>query len=105
VSIHESVPYPHNDLVIYGTKGRITGRGVTRSRSSGALEVHTGEGQPARTQYPVTNAHAACVAAFSRALAQGRAPTPSGLDGLRSVELTEAMARSAWDGVHVRLAR
>ena len=28
----------------------------------------------------------------------------TGIDGLRSVELTEAMARSAWEGVHVRLA-
>jgi hypothetical protein len=29
---------------------------------------------------------------------------PSGLDGLHNVQLTDAMARSAWDGVHVRLA-
>ena len=104
VSIHERAPYPHNDLVVYGTKGRITGRGVTRSRSSGVLEVHTGRGSTTRTEYPVTNAHAECVAAFSRALHAGQSPTPAGLDGLRSVQLTEAMARSAWDGVHVRLA-
>jgi predicted dehydrogenase len=103
VSIHEKVPYPHNDLVIYGAKGRITGRGVTRSRSCGEVEVLTGEGEVYRTQYPVTNAHAACVAAFSEALLMQRDPVPSGLDGLRSVQLTEAMARSAWDGVHVRL--
>jgi hypothetical protein len=29
---------------------------------------------------------------------------PSGIDGLRSVQLTEAMARSAAEGVHVRVA-
>ena len=104
VSIHENAPYPHNDLVIYGTKGRITGRGVTRSRASGEVEVYTGEGQSRRTRYPVINAHAACVEAFSQALLDRRAPDPSGTDGLRSVQLTEAMARSAWDGVHVRLA-
>ena len=104
VSVHERTPYPHNDLVIYGAKGRITGRGVTRSRSSGELEVYAGEGQVRRTHYPITNAHSACVAAFSQALLERRNPMPSGLDGLRSVQLTEAMARSAWDGVHVRLA-
>jgi 1,5-anhydro-D-fructose reductase (1,5-anhydro-D-mannitol-forming) len=104
VSIHERTPYPHNDLVIYGSRGRITGRGVTRSRASGEIEVHVGEDQPRRTQYPVINAHAACVADFSAALIEGREPAVSGIDGLRSVQLTEAMARSAWDGVHVRLA-
>jgi hypothetical protein len=30
--------------------------------------------------------------------------TPSGIDGLRSVQLTEAMAKSAWDKITVRLA-
>jgi len=104
VSVHERAPYPHNDLVIYGTKGRITGRGVTRSRASGVLEVYTGRGNATSTEYPAINAHAVCVAAFGRALLEERAPTASGIDGLRSVQLTEAMARSAWDGVHVRLA-
>ncbi len=41
---------------------------------------------------------------FSKALLEGRDLSPSGIDGLRSIELTEAMAKSAWDGVHVRLA-
>jgi 1,5-anhydro-D-fructose reductase (1,5-anhydro-D-mannitol-forming) len=104
VSIHERTPYPHNDLVIYGSKGRITGRGVTRSRASGELEVHTDSGTPRRAQYPVIDAHAACVADFSAALMAGRQPSACGIDGLRSVELTEAMARSAWEGVHIRLA-
>lgn len=104
VSIHEKAPYPHNDMVIYGTKGRITGRGVTRSRDSGVLEVLTSDGKVQRIEYPVMNAHEACVIEFSRALLAGRAPAASGIDGLRSVQVTDAMARSAWDGVHVRLA-
>ena len=104
VSVHERTPYPHNDLVVYGTKGRITGRGVTRSRASGEIEVRTTEGKVWRRQYPVIDAHAACVADFSRALRENREPSASGLDGLRSVQLTEAMARSAWEGLHVRLA-
>jgi 1,5-anhydro-D-fructose reductase (1,5-anhydro-D-mannitol-forming) len=103
VSVHEKAPHPHNDFVIYGSKGRITGRGLTRSRSGGELHVLGADGKTKVTAYPATNAHAACVADFSRALLEGRAPSPSGIDGLRSVELTDAMARSAWDGIHVRL--
>ena len=104
VNINENAPNPHNDFVIYGTKGRITGRGVTRSRASGELQVLTNDGKTRRTEYPVTNAHEACVIGFSKALIEDRDPSPSGIDGLRSVQLTEAMARSAWEGVHVRIA-
>ena len=104
VNINEKAPNPHNDFVIYGSKGRITGRGVTRSRASGELQILMNDGKTRRTQYPVANAHEACVISFSRSLIEGRDPSPSGIDGLRSVQLTEAMARSAWDGVHVRLA-
>jgi hypothetical protein len=32
--------------------------------------------------------------AFERAITSGREPSPSGLDGLRSVELTTAIANS-----------
>jgi 1,5-anhydro-D-fructose reductase (1,5-anhydro-D-mannitol-forming) len=104
VNINEKAPNPHNDFVLYGSKGRITGRGVTRSRASGVLEILTNDGKNRRTEYPVTNAHEACVIGFSKALLEGRDPSPSGIDGLRSVQITDAMARSAWDGVHVRLA-
>jgi 1,5-anhydro-D-fructose reductase (1,5-anhydro-D-mannitol-forming) len=104
LSVHEKTPFPHNDFVIYGSKGRITGRGLTRSRSGGELQVMTADGKTRSTEFPAINAHGACVAAFSDALLEGRDPAPSGIDGLRSVQLTDAMARSAWDGVHVRLA-
>ena len=104
LSVHEKTPFPHNDFVIYGSKGRITGRGLTRSRAGGELHVMTADGKTRSTEFPAINAHGACVAAFSEALLNGRDPVPSGIDGLRSVQLTDAMARSAWDGVHVRLA-
>ncbi|MCC7485569.1 MAG: Gfo/Idh/MocA family oxidoreductase [Burkholderiales bacterium] len=103
-SVHEQTPCPHNDFVIYGSRGRILGRGLTRSRAGGELLVTGAGGRTRATAYPAINAHAECVAAFSRALAEGRDPVPSGIDGLRSVQLTDAMARSAREGVHVRLA-
>jgi len=104
LSVHEKSPFPHNDFVIYGSKGRILGRGLTRSREGGGLQVMTTDGKTRSTEFPAINAHGACVAAFSDALLAGRDPVPSGIDGLRSVQLTDAMARSAADGVHVRLA-
>src|SRR5262245_17982819 len=104
VSVHETVPLPRNDFVIYGGKGRIVGQGLTRSRSPGQLRVTTADGRNTVTEFPVMDAHTAAVAAFSDALIDGREPVPSGLDGLRSAQLAEAMARSAADGVHVRLA-
>ncbi|MBI3917044.1 MAG: Gfo/Idh/MocA family oxidoreductase [Betaproteobacteria bacterium] len=104
LSVHEKSPFPHNDFVIYGAKGRILGRGLTRSRAGGELQVMTADGKTRTTEFPPINAHGACVAAFSDALLKGRDPVPSGIDGLRSVQVTDAMARSAWGGVHVRLA-
>lgn len=104
LSVHESAPYPYNDFVIQGSTGRITGRGLTRSRAGGELFVLTADGKERRTEYSAINAHAACVAAFSADVRENRATSPSGIDGLRSVQLTEAMAKSAWDKVTVRLA-
>jgi 1,5-anhydro-D-fructose reductase (1,5-anhydro-D-mannitol-forming) len=104
LSVHEKSPFPHNDFVIYGSRGRILGRGLTRSRAGGELQVLTADGKTRSSGFPAIDAHGACVAAFSDALLAVRDPVPSGIDGLRSVQLTDAMARSAGDGVHVRLA-
>jgi len=104
VSVHEKAPHPYNNYVIHGSKGRITGKGLTRSRAPGELNVLTGDGKSRTTEFPAVNAHAACIVAFSKTLLEGRGPCPSGYDGLQSVRLTDAMARSAWDGVHVTLA-
>ena len=73
-------------------------------RAGGVLEVKTTDGKSRAVEYPATNAHEACVVGFSRILLEAGEPSASGVDGLRSIQLTDAMARSAWDGVHVRLA-
>jgi 1,5-anhydro-D-fructose reductase (1,5-anhydro-D-mannitol-forming) len=104
LTVHETAPYPHNDYVIQGSKGRITGRGLTRSRAGGVMEVLTADGKTRRMEFPAINAHGVSVAAFSAAVRDNLAPNPSGIDGLRSVQLTEVMAKSAWDKVTVRLA-
>ena len=104
LNVNQSTPNPHNDFVIYGSKGRITGRALTRSRAGGELQVMTNQGASRSTKYPAINAHEACVVGFSEALLAGQPPSASGIDGLRSVQLTDAMGKSAWEGVHVRLA-
>ena len=104
LNVNQSMPDPHNDFVIYGTKGRITGRGLTRSRAGGVMQVHLNDGTSRTEQYPAINAHEACVIDFSKAILEDRAPAATGIDGLRSVQLTDAMKKSAWEGVHVRLA-
>ena len=104
LNVNQSTPNPHNDFIIYGSKGRITGKGLTRSRAGGELQVLLNDGTSRNAEYPAIDAHAACVAGFSQALLDGSAPSASGIDGLRSVQLTDAMGKSAWEGVHVRLA-
>lgn len=104
LNVNQSTPHPHNDFVIYGSKGRITGRALTRSRAGGELQVRLNDGATRSTAYPAINAHEACVVGFSKVLLEGGAPSASGIDGLRSVQLTDAMGKSAWEGVHVRLA-
>ena len=47
-SVHEKAPFPYNDFVIHGNKGRITGKGLTRSRMGGELQVTTADGKTRR---------------------------------------------------------
>ncbi|HEX2828289.1 MAG TPA: Gfo/Idh/MocA family oxidoreductase [Burkholderiales bacterium] len=103
VSIHETTPFPHNDFVIYAGKGRIIGRGMTRSRAGGQMHITAADGKTRVQEYPAINAHEACVIDFSKAILEGRDPGATGYDGLKSVELTVAMAESAWNGKQVKL--
>ena len=91
---NETVPHPRNEITIYGTKGRIVGTRFTRSRFDGDLTVTVGHEETV-THYPAPQAHRGCLAAFTQAVLESREPDPSGLDGLRSVQLCDAIARSA----------
>jgi predicted dehydrogenase len=81
VSVHEKTPYPHNDFVIYASRGRIIGRGLTRSRQGGVMEVIGADGKTRSKEYPAIDAHAACIGDFSRMLLEGGEPRASGVDG------------------------
>ena len=90
---NESIRDPLNDIVIYGSAGRIVGTSFTRSRSDGELAVLTDEGETI-TRYQAPEAHRLSLAAFTHAVLTGEQPNASGLDGLRSAQTCEAIIRS-----------
>lgn len=93
-NLNETIGDPQNDIAIYGSAGRIVGTAFTRSRSDGELAVLTEDGETV-TDYPAPEAHRLSVAAFTRAVLSGSQPNASGLDGLRSAQVCEAIGRSA----------
>ncbi len=102
VNANQSVPNTQPDLSIYGTEGTVLGRSVTRPNLQGRFSII---GQDGRTERDVSSVGAflATVANFADAVLEGRDPSPSGVDGLRSVELTDALARSVREQRTVRL--
>lgn len=90
---NESLRDPLNDIVIYGSAGRIVGTSFTRSRSDGELAVLSDSGETV-TRYQAPEAHRLSLAAFTHAVLRGEEPNASGLDGLRSAQICEAIARS-----------
>lgn len=97
VNSNQCAPFPLNDITIHGTKGRITGVNLTRSRVGGELHVVTESGETV-TPYPASGAHRRCLAAYTDAVLSDREPNPSGVDGLRSAQLCAAIQRSAREG-------
>ena len=102
VNGNQKTPNYQADLDIYGSKGRIVWDQLTRPWLEGELRVFTERGETA-TPYSNKDAYRRTVAAFNDAVLRNREPNASGRDGLRSVELTEAIAKSAREGVLVEL--
>ena len=102
LNFNHKVTDNQQDIHIYGTKGRILGRSTSRPFMDGELRVKIGD-QETVTPVSSRDAYAREIAAFNRAVLEDREPDASGLDGLRSVQLTEAILKSARDGVRVKL--
>ena len=90
---NQETPFPLNEFVIYGTQGRISGKGITRPLQEGQMTLTTKQGEVTST-WSTMDCYDRLVAAFSVSVLAGREPAPSGLDGLRSVQLTAAIATS-----------
>lgn len=100
---NQLTPMPLNDIVIHGTTGRIDGRGITRPMQEGEMRIATADGE--RTEhYQTHDCYKDLVKALTQAILDGRDPNPSGVDGLRCVQITDAILKSAREGVLVSVA-
>jgi 1,5-anhydro-D-fructose reductase (1,5-anhydro-D-mannitol-forming) len=103
VNANQKVPNFQPDIDIYGTAGRIVGVDCTRPFRDGELRVLAASGEQV-TKHSSRDAVVRSIAAFNDAVAHDREPNASGLDGLRSVQLTDAVVRSAREGRLVEVA-
>jgi 1,5-anhydro-D-fructose reductase (1,5-anhydro-D-mannitol-forming) len=103
VNANQKVPNFQPDIDIYGTAGRIVGVDCARPFRDGELRVLTASGEQV-TKHSSGDAVVRSIAAFNDAVAHDREPNASGLDGLRSVQLTDAVIRSAREGRLVEVA-
>lgn len=78
------------------------GHNVTRPNLTGSISLTGRDGSSERT-VSSAGAFVTTIGNFADAVLEGREPSPSGLDGLRSVELIDALARSARERRSVRL--
>lgn len=102
LNANQRVPMHRPDFAVYGTRGRALGRNVTRPWCSGMVEIAT-EGEPERVErHSNDDAYEKVVADFCRAVRTGGSPLATGEDGLASVLLTAALARSAGEGLVVK---
>jgi 1,5-anhydro-D-fructose reductase (1,5-anhydro-D-mannitol-forming) len=105
VNANQAIADYRPDLVVYASGGRITGRSVTRPFiDHGEFTVRAGT-ETRLIESQSLDAFRRSVEAFNQAVTRDEEPNPSGLDGLRSVELTEAMALSAREGRSVEVGR
>jgi 1,5-anhydro-D-fructose reductase (1,5-anhydro-D-mannitol-forming) len=93
VNANQSVPNSRDDVVLYGSQGRVLARNLSRPGRDGMLSYIT----PAAEREVTAGSHDAyrrTIEAFADAVIHQRDPSPGGEDGLRSVQLTTAIAEA-----------
>jgi len=98
------LPDSRNDLVLYGSRGRLIGSDALWESRQGTFEV-VSETMQTTTTYPSQPLANFIdeVADFHHAIREDREPAASGLDGLRVVQVTLAMIDSARDQRTIRI--
>jgi 1,5-anhydro-D-fructose reductase (1,5-anhydro-D-mannitol-forming) len=93
VNANQSVPHSRDDIVLYGSDGRVLGRNLSRPGRDGTMSFITpaGEREVAAASH---DAYRRVIDAFADAVRHDRDPSPAGEDGVRSVELTTAIAEA-----------
>jgi 1,5-anhydro-D-fructose reductase (1,5-anhydro-D-mannitol-forming) len=97
LSASQAVRHPRDDIALYGTEGRVLAPNLSRPDRDAVISFITRDGERA---FPASSrdSYLRLIEAFADAVTSGRDPSPSGEDGLRSVELTVAIADSIREG-------
>jgi 1,5-anhydro-D-fructose reductase (1,5-anhydro-D-mannitol-forming) len=103
INANQALPFNQPGISIYGTKGRISGHWITRPFADGDMLVVT-EGHEKLTNETTQDCYRRVIDDFNHAVLEDREPHANGLDGLRSTQLTDAIARSVRDGKVVQLS-
>ena len=98
----QATPNPRADMEIYGSAGRITGRNTTRPFLEGELIVLS-SGEEKTLPFSTKDGFQRAVESFNRSVIDKTDPNPSGEDGVKSVELVEAITKSARTGSVVKV--
>lgn len=80
-------------MEVYGARGWAVGTGTLGPAGDGAIETDAGP-----LAYEVAHPYVGEIEDFAHAVREGRAPEVDGAEGLRNVELLEALVRSAGEG-------
>lgn len=96
-------PKGDNDFSVFGSEGRLDGVGVVGQAPAGRLVLSNVAGVR-EIPFSGPDPYTAEIEAFQRAVLEDREPEASGLDGLRSVEVLDAIVRSNRDGRAISLA-
>lgn len=95
-------PHLTNDLALYASKGLIRVHGTIGGDGVGQLELQL-QGSQIQREFPAMDPYLAEVEDFGRCILEGGEPLASGLDGLRTAELTQAIFHSSRLGKRVSL--
>jgi 1,5-anhydro-D-fructose reductase (1,5-anhydro-D-mannitol-forming) len=102
-------PLSKNDVVIYGSNGRMVAEGVVDVATQGALHVAIPEGRTGirlETFRPeLVDHYQREVEAFGHAVSTGEPFAANAIDGLRSVEIQDAVIESQRTGQRVSVKR
>lgn len=91
VNANQSAPYPRDDVVLYGTEGRFVAANLSRPNREGSVSI-VSAGAESLIGASSSDSYRLTVEAFSQAVRLGHEPSPGGIDGLRSVQVSEAIS-------------
>ncbi len=104
MEVSQRNPYADNDVVVYGTQGRLASLGGLRLYTDGDLELVNAAGR-SRTEFRQGNVYVDTVELFNQAVHGNGEFLPSGVDGLREREVNLAWVEATRTGRPVRVQR